>query len=135
MAVIAVAPIMMGDATLTLGTDNYEAHVSSVTFTPTDNAPVVWKSLTPGGSHSFGKKAAWTLDIEYAQDHETANALALYLLANEGDEVTATFSPVAGGQAYTASVIITPGAIGGAVDTVAAGTVSLGVQGAPALVP
>jgi len=135
MAVIAVDPIIMGDASLTFGLDNYESHVSSVMFTPTDNAPVTWKGLSPSSVFSFGKKATWTLDLEYAQDWETVNALSAYLLANEGDEVVVTFAPADGGNAYTATVIITPGAIGGAVDTVPTGSVSLGVKGKPTLVP
>jgi hypothetical protein len=131
MPVIAVDPIILGNAKLTLGANDYEGHVSSAVFTPTDNAPVTWKGLTPTSKFSFGKAAVWTLDLEYAQDWETADSLAKYLLANEGEEVAAVFEPVNGGQGYTATVIVTPGPIGGAVDAVAVGTVSLGVKGVP----
>ena len=34
MAIIAVAPFVLKDVTLKIGADNYEKHVSSVTFTP-----------------------------------------------------------------------------------------------------
>ena len=132
MPVIAVDPIMMGSAKLTLGANDYEGHVSSAMFTPANNTPVVWKGLTASSVFSFGTKATWTLDLEYAQDWETADSLSKYLLANEGTVVAAVFEPVDGGQAYEADVIITPGAIGGAVDSVATGTVSLGVKGKPA---
>lgn len=131
MAVIVLDPIMMGNAKLTLGTNDYEGHVSSAAFMPGNNSPVVFKGLSQDSVHTFATKASWTLDLEYAQDWETANSLSLYLLANEGNTVTATFEPVDGGQGYTADVIITPGAIGGAVDTVAVGSVSLGVKGRP----
>ena len=131
MADIAIAPILMGNASLTLGTNGYQGHVSSATFTPGENEPVVWKELTPSSKFSFGRFAVWTLDLEYAQDWETANSLSEYLRANEGDTVTAVFEPVDGGQGYTAEVILTPGPIGGAVDQVATGTVSLGVLGVP----
>lgn len=131
MAEIAVEPILLGNAKLTFGTDDYEAHVSSAAFNPTDNTPVTWKGLSPTSSFSFGKKAVWTLDLSYAQDWETANALADYLHENEGEEVNVVFAPVDGGTSYTADVIITPGAIGGDVDTVAVGQVSLGVKGRP----
>ena len=132
MVDIVVNPIFMGSASLLLGTDGYQAHVSSAVFTPGNNTPVVWKGLDPTSVFSFGQKATWTLDLEYAQDWETANSLSLYLLANEGDTIAAVLEPVNGGQGYTADVIITPGAIGGAVDTVAVGSVSLGVKGRPA---
>jgi hypothetical protein len=132
MPVIAVDPILMGSAKLTLGLDDYEGHVSSAAFIPGNNTPVIWKGLTPTSVFSFGQKATWTLDLEYAQDWATANSLALFLLDNEGETVTAVLEPVDGGQGYTAEVIITPGAIGGAVDTVAVGSVSLGVKGKPA---
>jgi hypothetical protein len=135
MAEITVQPIMMGNAKLTLGTDDYEAHVSSAMFTPGNNTPVVFKGLSQESVHTFAQKATWTLDLEYAQDHETANSLALYLLENEGETVTALFEPVDGGAGYSADVIITPGAIGGAVDTVATGSVSLGVSGRPVRIP
>lgn len=126
MAEIAITPIMMGNALLTLGgTNEYQGHVSSATFTPTGNSPVIWKGL---GQNSFSRTpfAAWTLDLEGAQDWETTDALSAYLLANEGEIVTAVLEPVNGGQGFTAQVQITPGAIGGAVDAVAVFTASLG---------
>lgn len=132
MADIAVQPFLMGDAVLTFGADGYEAHVSSATFTPTGSV-VTWKGLTPSAKFSFGASATWTLDLELAQDWETAAALSRYLYENEGETVAVSFEPVAGGSAVTANVIITPGAIGGAVDAVASSTVQLGVQGRPAL--
>jgi hypothetical protein len=131
MAVIAVDPIMMGSAKLTFGLDDYEAHVSSATFTPGNNSPVTWKGLTPAAVFSFGVNSTWTLDLEGAQDWETTNALSQYLFDNEGDEVVVTLEPVDGGAGYTATVILTPGAIGGAVDAVAVFSVSLGVKGKP----
>lgn len=134
MVDIAVQPFMMGNASLTFGTDGYEAHVSSATFTPSSSI-VTWKGLTPSAVFSFGANATWTLDLELAQDFETADALARYLFENEGTTVTVVFEPVDGGASVTAEVIITPGAVGGAVDAVATSTVSLGVQGKPVLSP
>ena len=47
-----------------------------------------------------------------------------------------TFQPVNGsGPSFTVSVIITPGAIGGAVNSVATGSVTLPCTGKPVLVP
>ena len=132
MVDIAVQPILMGNASLTFGADGYQAHVSSATFTPTSSV-VTWKGLSPAAVFSFGANATWTLDLELAQDWETASALSRYLYENEGQTVAVVFEPVDGGASVTADVIITPGAIGGAVDAVATATVSLGVQGRPLL--
>lgn len=132
MADIAVQPILMGDATLTFGADGYQAHVSSAVFTPSSSV-VVWKGLTPTAKFSFGASASWTLDLELAQDWATAAALSRYLFENEGETVAVVFEPVDGGASVSADIIITPGSIGGAVDTVATSTVSLGVQGKPVL--
>lgn len=134
MADIAVAPILMGNATLTFGADGYQAHVSSATFTPSSTV-VTWKGLTPSAVFTFGANATWTLDLELAQDWETASALSRYLFENEGQVVAVVFEPVDGGASVSADVIVTPGAIGGAVDAVATATVSLGVQGKPVLSP
>lgn len=120
-------PFLMGDSKLTLGTDDgFEAHVSSAMFTPANNAPVSWKGLTPTSRFSKTPRADWTLDLGYAQDWDEAQALARFLYDHEGEDITATLEPINGGPGATATVSITPGAIGGEVDTVAVGTVSLG---------
>ncbi len=134
MATITIDPIILNDVTLTVGTDDYQAHVSQVEFTPSSST-VTWKGLTPSSVHSFGTTATWTCTLAYAQDWTTANSLSQYLFANEGESVEMTFEPKAGGPSFTATVIITPGAIGGSVDSVAVATVTLGVSGKPALVP
>jgi len=132
MAEIAVNPFMMRDCLFNVAADGYKSHVSSVEFVPT-SAVATWKGLTPTAVFSFGSNATWVCNLGLAQDWATANALCRYLFENEGDEVAVTFEPVAGGPSITATLIITPGAIGGAVDAVAVSTVSLGVKGKPTL--
>jgi hypothetical protein len=134
MPAISVAPIILTDVLLTVGTEDYEAHVSQVEFTPASTT-VSWKGLTPASVHTFGATATWTVTLAYAQDWVTVNSLSQYLFNNEGDTVTMTFKPKAGGPGFTADIIITPGAIGGTVDAVAVATVTLGVSGKPVLVP
>jgi uncharacterized membrane protein len=134
MAVIEVAPIVLTDVSLLIPTDDYAKNVSSVVLTPTSSA-VTWKGL---GKNSFtgGTTATWAATIEYAQDWETANSLSQYLMDHEGETVTMTFKPVSGsGPSFTAPVTITPGAIGGAVDTVAVGSVTLPCAAKPTRVP
>jgi hypothetical protein len=134
MPVIAIDPIILTDVKLTLGTNDYEAHVSKVEFAPTASV-VVWKGLTPTSTHSFPTRATWVCNLDFAQDWETVNSLSQYLFENEGDQVVATFEPVDGGAGFTANLLLTPGSIGGTVDQVPTSTVSLGVNGKPVLVP
>jgi len=131
MATIGIAPIVLKDVTLKIGADNYEANVSSVEFVPTAST-VTWKGLTPSAQFTSIGNATWVCNLAYAQDWETVNSLSQYLLDNEGEAVVADFYPEDGGQGFRATIVLTPGAIGGTVDTVAVGSVSLGVQGKPA---
>lgn len=134
MATIAVQPIVLTDVLLTLGADNYQAHVSSVEFVPTA-ATATWKGLTPGGSHTATGLASWVCNISFAQDHETDDSLSNFLFDNEGDTVSALFEPKSGATGFSADIVITPGSIGGSVDAFAVATVSLGVQGKPVRIP
>lgn len=135
MAVIAVSPFVMKSVTLKVGADNYEAHVSQVEFTPSASQ-VNWKGLTPASTFSDVTTATWTCTLTYAQDWATVNSLSLYLHANEGASVVAEFVPVAGTAPkpkITATLLITPGAIGGTVDQYATASVTLGVSGKPTI--
>lgn len=119
-------PFIMGDASLTIDGNTYQDQVSGVTFTPTSSI-VTWKGLTPTASFTFPTSATWTLDLSYAQDFTTDDTLAMFLLEHEGETIPdVVFEPVDGGRSFTADITIVPGSIGGEVDTVAVGTVSLG---------
>lgn len=133
MPQIAIAPLFMSASTLTIGLDDYAAHISGAQFVPSSSA-VTWKGLKPGATFTQQTSATWALTLNYAQDWETANSLSQYLLAHEGETVEMTLAPVDGGQAFSASVVITPGAIGGDVDTFGTTSVTLGVLGKPELV-
>jgi len=133
MVQIAVAPLVLKDVVLTLGTDTYEKHVDQVIFTPTASK-ISWTGLG-GNTHTDVSMATWTCDLRYAQDWETDDSLSQYLLANEGASIAAVFKPKsATGPTFTATLAITPGAIGGAVSAYATATVSLGST-KPVLVP
>ena len=132
MAQIAVNPFIMRDCLLSVALDSYEKHVSAVEFVPSASV-AVWKGLTPAAVFSFGSNATWACNLSFAQDWATANSLSRYLFENEGEEIVVVFEPVAGGPSVTATLIVTPGSIGGAVDSVAVSTVGLGVKGKPVL--
>lgn len=132
MTQINVQPIVLKNALLSIGTDNYEKHVSSVELVP---APV---SQTFDGlgdnSHIIAGKTKWMANITFAQDWVTTDSLSKYLFNNQGEEKTMTFAPEFGaGDAFNATVLIQPGSIGGAVDSIAVTTVSLPVIGAVTL--
>jgi hypothetical protein len=130
VSTIAVEPFILKDCTFKVVADNYEGHVSAVTFVPSAST-VVWKGLAPSSVFTDVSKATWVCNLELAQDWETANSLSRYLHAHEGAEIAVEFEPVAGGTGFEATLIVTPGAIGGTVDTVAVASVSLGVRGRP----
>ena len=133
MATIAVAPFVLKNATFQVATDQYESNISSVLFEPNVSA-VTWQSITPTAPFSDVSSATWSCTIGYAQDWVTANSLAQYLMNNAGQSKVCVFKPngIATGTAIiTATLIMAPGPIGGDVNTVAVGSVTLGVVGVP----
>lgn len=135
MAVIAAPnPLVLKHVVLEVGADDFAAHVSSVTFTPAAST-LSWQGLTPDSTFTDVSKATWTVGLTFAQDWTATTSLSRYLFDNEGETVAMEFKPKSGeGPSFTADVTITPGAIGGDVNTVAVGTVTLGST-RPVLVP
>ncbi|MDJ0336437.1 hypothetical protein QMG83_14515 [Salinibacterium sp. G-O1] len=133
MPTIAVVPIVLKDVLLKLGaTNEYQKHVSGVELIPSAST-VNWKGLTPDSIFTDVTTATWTCNLSFAQDWATTDSLSKYLFANEGTAVVATFQPISGGASFAATLLITPGSIGGQVDSVAVSTVTLGVRGRPVL--
>jgi hypothetical protein len=130
MTVIGIQPFVMKDCTLKIDSDNYEANVSQVEFVPS-TSQVTWKGLTPTAVFTDSGAPTWVCTLAYAQDWESTDSLSQYLMDHANEKVTAVFEPKVGGASFTADVIIAPGNIGGTVDGVAVGTVTLGVDGAP----
>lgn len=135
MAIVTPQPILMGNATVKIGGssgNNYEGAVSSVEFQPSAGS-VNFKGLAPTAVFTYATSPTWALALTFAQDWDTTNSLSNYLFDNQGKTVQVDVYPVAGTgkKGFTAQVIIQPGSIGGAVDSVAVSTVTLGVIGAP----
>lgn len=129
MAVIAVSPLFMREATLSVAADDYATAVSSITLTPSASV-VSFKGLKPTATFTDVTAPTWTLDITAAQD-DADDSLFMYLWDNQGETVEMVFTPRAGGRTWTVDAVITPGAIGGAVDTYGTFSVQLGVSGQP----
>ena len=134
MTIIAAVPYVLKDTDLKIGADNYEAHVSGVVFTPSSGT-VTWQGLTPAAAFSDATTATWVCTLNYAQDWETPNSLAQYLLANAGTAKVVVFKPSkaagAGHPIFTATLNIVAGPIGGDVNTVQVASVTCGVVGVP----
>lgn len=131
MAVIAVVPLMMKDVDLTIAGSDYAAALSAVEFVPSSST-VVFKGLKPTAVFTDNSAVEWTCNISFVQDWETATSFAKYLFTNAGSSVVMIFKPKTGGSVtVTATVVITPGSIGGSVEQHAVSTVSLGVTGTP----
>jgi len=133
MTVITVAPFVMKDCQLLIASDDYAHHVSQVEFQAA-TSQVVWKGLSPDAVFTDSASPSWTFVLSYAQDWTTPDSLSEYLMDHAGEKVTAVFGPVGattGDTLFTADIILQPGPIGGTVDAVAVGSVTLGVDGRP----
>jgi hypothetical protein len=131
MTTIAIVPFVLKDCKFKVAADNYEGHTSAVEFVPTAST-VVWNGLTPAASFTDVATATWVCNVALAQDWETTDSLSRYLFENEGEAVEVEFEPVSGGTGFEATIVITPGSIGGSGGAVAVASVSLGVRGRPA---
>lgn len=131
MAVIPLAsPYSLKAATMSIATDDYTAALSQVQFDPSTTA-TTWRGI--GGNVVRDQTIAeWTATLGFAQDLDT-DGLLRYLHENEGDEVVAVFTPKVAGPTITATIILSPGAIGGSADgNIVTGTATLAVVGKPA---
>lgn len=138
MAKLAVQPYVLKDIVLTVEADDYARHVSTARLEPSTTAEkITWHGLSPDAEFSEGgtPETTWALNLTYAQDWDTDNSLSQYLLDNAGETKTVVLQPKAGSgqKTFTVDVVIAPGPIGGDYNTVQTGTVSLNVNGQPAV--
>lgn len=101
------SPYAMRAATLTIESDDFTAAVSAATFVPTKRQP--WRGI---GGNSIGADADWTLNVAFAQDLAPTGLLR-YLLDHEGEEADVVLTPVDDGPAISATVVCSPGQVGG----------------------
>lgn len=138
MTQIAVAPHVLKDCVLKIGVDEYEKHVSQAELRPeTKVEKVTWQGLTPAAKFSDNgtPETTWSLILSYAQDWDTTNSLSSYLLANAGQTKTIVLQPKrgVGGKTFTVTATIVPGPVGGNVNTVAVGSVTMPCAGDPTI--
>lgn len=133
----AVSPFNIVEAALTVKVGasaalGFTQHVSNVVCAPT-TATSTWKGMSQAAVFQFISRAVWGLTMGLAQDW-SSTGLSRFLFENEGKDAVFTFAPVAGGQGFSVTATITPGAFGGAVDSVGEASVVLPVKGRPTLV-
>lgn len=131
---IDVNPLYLSDIVFATADDSFEKAISSVTFTPSSKN-ATFQGGTPDATFTYPGPTTWTCDLEFAQDWDTANSLSLFLFNNQGETIAVTFTPKTGGASIAATLIVTPGSIGGNIGSVSTSKVSLGVQGKPTITP
>lgn len=135
MPEIDVEPIILQDCIIEIDGDDFAAAISTAELTPTAST-VNFKGLKRTSTHTFPTVATWALNLTFAQDWVAPDSLSNYLFDNEGETKAAKLKPQSGvGPSFEVNVVITPGSVGGAVDTVAVSTITLGVSGRPERVP
>lgn len=127
---IGIAPFVLKDVTFEVADHEYKKNVSQVEFQPSTTS-VTWQGLSPDASFSDQSAPVWTCVVAYAQDWTTPDSLSQYLLEHAGEKVAARFITNDGAGEFAATLILAPGPIGGTVNDVGVGTVTLGVDGAP----
>lgn len=109
-----------------IGEDTYERHVSSLSWAPT-TPTATWQGGTPDASFTDVGNATWAATVVGAQDFETEDSLANFLLEHAGEQVAVTYKPdVTGTFAITCQLTLAPPAIGGAVGAFPEFTVVMG---------
>lgn len=132
MATIPVSPYSLKNATFSVAADDYTAAINQVRFTPSTSAST-WRGI--GGNVIKDQTIAeWNCVISFLQDLSPESFMR-YLLDNDGVVVDAVFVPKAGGPSIEATIVLSPGDIGGSSDgNLAAAEVTLAVQGKPEFV-
>lgn len=122
---------VMRDGLLKFGSTDFTAQVDRVRLVP-ETPTQTWRSLVPDGVATDVDSAAWTLELQGVQDHESGG-LADYLYDNAGDLVTFEVAPVRGSGKvkFTGSARAVAVPFGGDRGEFATFEVSLQVDGAP----
>lgn len=126
MASIPAFPTPQKNLVLTIGTDSYEQHVSSVAFVPSQSS-IEWKGGTPDAVFTDVSSPSWVCNVTAVQDWNTPDSLFNYLLDNEGAQATVTYKPDAAGTfGITSEITLVAPQIGGAVNAYNEATLSFG---------
>lgn len=103
--------------------DDYTAAVTQVEFTPSTATSTV--RTIDGVAHKDQSTAEWNCTIGFIQDLAPAGLLR-YLLDNDGQSKDVVFTPETAGPTIAATLVVSPGAVGGTAGAdLAVGSVTL----------
>lgn len=130
---VPVAPMVPKDWDVIVAGSNHKMAVNKCELVPATQT----QSWTGGGgnSHTDQTTPTWSVNVDYAQDWDTEGSFAQYLFDNAGETVALEFRPRSGGVGFGALVIITPGTIGGSINSFMTASITLGVDGKPERLP
>ena len=111
MAVVPLTtPYSLKNATLSIDSDDYTAAVTQVEFTPSTATSTV--RTIDGVAHKDQSTAEWNCTIGFVQDL-AAGGLLRYLLDNDGVSKDVVFIPKDTLPSISATLVMSPGTIGG----------------------
>ncbi len=119
-------PLFLADSIVTLGTDNYQAAISSAKFVANAPTKSTFKGLTPTAVYTRQGVADWDLVLTFVQDPDSETSLSNYLHDHEGEVVDAVFEPNNGESSWAATVTLAAGDVGGDVEQWGTSTVTMG---------
>ena len=124
---IAAKPVLF-KAPVSLGADEYTAHLNQAEFVPTQPT-ASWTDLD-GKVTNLGGPSSWVLVLAGAQDWSSVDTLVGFLDAHEGEEVVVTITDPSG-AIHTGTVVCAAVTKGGTINTPAAFSKALPVNGKP----
>lgn len=126
---VSVAPMVPKNWDVIVAESNHKMAVNKCELTPSTST----QTWTGGGNNTYTDQTTptWGVSVDYAQDWDTPESFAGYLFDHAGETVDLEFRPRSGGPGFKAKVIVTPGAIGGSINSYMVASVTLGVVGKP----
>jgi len=132
VAEVDAQPITLLRPTVSIAGDGYSTVIERAEFTPEVAVDWLPGPMSTGAPVPIYGGTRWTCTLGYAQGF-TAGSLSRYLQANAGARKTFVFTPREGGPSVTATVVLTPGPLGGAKGPFLTAEVTLYVVGDPVI--
>lgn len=130
VTVVPVDPVYLDNANLIADDLDYAAAASKIECVPSVRS-TTFQGMKRTATFTDASVESWALNIDFAQDFDTAESFSNLLFDHQGEVVTFEFAPKDGGQAWLVDVRLVPGGIGGTGRSHATSTVSLGALGEP----
>jgi hypothetical protein len=119
---------------LKVGQTAYQCEITNATLTPSTTVATATALCDNGVVQDTGVPV-WTLDVDYLVDHK-ATSFYRFLIGNAGQLADYEYEPdpiTAPGVLYKGKLRVTPGPAGGEAGSFESGSVSLPIEGTPAI--